>query len=175
MPLAIDRRKMIRFVQARLDRTERPRHRRNLELLLAHMEGEVVADIDALLRTLTPECEYRAYGAGPEFQPRGHAGVRRFYEERAAAGQLYLEYDMEHLVVDEDAVVTDGVMRMVMPARSMAQYGVADDGSFYLVVMRMAVVWPVAADGLFRGEETLSSLLSLEKLAPADVPEDLRR
>jgi hypothetical protein len=174
MPIVVDRRKMIRTVEQRLAETDDGKLRHNLEVLLRHMEGEIAADIDLLISTLSPECEYRFYGAPPETQPRGHDDVRTFYAARAADGHLYFEYEIEHLVVDPEAIVTDGVMTMILPARSMSNYGVDDDGSFYSMITRMLILWPFQPDGLLRGEDAFSTLLSLDKLAPEDVPADLR-
>jgi hypothetical protein len=173
MPIAVDRQKMIRTVQARLDQTESERERHNLEVLLTHMEGEVNADIDKLISTVTPECEYRTYGAPPELNPKGHDAVREFYEARAASGQLYFEFDIEHLVVDDDAILTEGVMIMITPSKTLTEYGVEDDGTYYKMVARMAIVWPFAPDGLLRGEDSFSSVISFDKLALEDVPEDV--
>jgi SnoaL-like protein len=170
MPLTIDRHRMIRTIDERIAHTDSPRQRRNLEVLRRHMEGEIAADIDVLISTLSPDCEYRTYGAPEDLSPRGHDEVRAFYAARAELGQLFLEYVIEHLVVDDDAIVTDGVMTTILPGRSMRE----DMEGFCRLVTRLAIVWPFSPDGLLRGEHSLSSVIALEELAADDVPLELR-
>ncbi|ONH59105.1 hypothetical protein CcI49_18350 [Frankia sp. CcI49] len=170
--MKLHRSAMVESLDARIEVTGDERHRANLAVVREHMVGEIAEDIDALLRTLSPDPVYHTWGAAPELSPQGTERVRRFYEERAAAGHLYFQYDIEHLVVTDDIVVTDGVMTSLVPARGMLQYGIPDDDTVYKLVVRMAIFWPIDPDGLVIGEESHSSLLSFDAVDPADLPTD---
>jgi len=169
--IELDRWAMVRVTEARLARTRDPRHRRNLGLLIDHMRAEIAADVDALLATVSPDVAYRTHGAGPELQPVGREAVADFYRERASAGHLYFEFAIEYLAVDDDVLVTDGVMTSLIPARSMPAVA-ADDGTVYKLVTRMSISWPIAVDGLLAGEHSHSTVLSFEPVAAQELPSD---
>jgi hypothetical protein len=63
---------------------------------------------------------------------------------------------VDRLVVDDDCVVTEGVMRIAYPGAIVQLLGheVDDPAAYYLFEARMAVFWPIDADGLVVGEET---------------------
>jgi hypothetical protein len=62
-------------------------------------------------------------------------------------------------VVDKDCVVTEGVMRMAYPGRTLAVRGidVDDPDAYYLYETRMAVLWPMDGEGKVRGEDSFTS------------------
>src|SRR5262249_57116162 len=92
--------------------------RRNLETVLAHMKAEALPDLDALLATVAQNASYRAWGTDdPLYSPQGKDAVRAFYEAFTASGAHRLELDVDRLVVDEDCIVTEGVMRIAHPGR----------------------------------------------------------
>ena len=82
--------------------------------------------------------------------------MRTFYENFVASGATRLEFAIDRLVVDRDCVVTEGVMRMAYPGRTLAFRGidVDDPDAFYLYEARMATFWPMDEHGLARGEDT---------------------
>jgi len=144
-------------VEERLAVETDPRLRRNLETVLEHMRAEARGDIDGLLVTLADDVAYHAYGSDePGLNPTGKAEVRAFYESFVASGATRLEFAIDRLVVDRDCVVTEGVMRMAYPGRTLAFRGIEvdDPGAFYLYEARMATFWPFDEDGLARGEDT---------------------
>lgn len=174
----IDQRVTWAKVEERLAREEDPVLRRNLETVLAHMKAEVAGDIDALLDTLSPDVAYHSYGAleVPELNPVGRGGVRAFYERFIASGATRLQFDVDRLVVDRECVVTEGVMRMAYPGRTLAAMGVDvdDPDAAYLFETRMAVLWPMDRDGLAKGEDTYTGWDGFEgigdrKLAPSEI------
>ena len=166
-------------VEERLATETDPVLRRNLETVLEHMKAESVGDIDGLLATLSDDVHYHAYGTTEELMnPRGKAGVRAFYEAFIASGATRLQLDVDRLVVDRDCVLTEGVMRMAYPGRTLAARGidVDDPDAYYLYETRMATLWPFDADGKARGEDTYTggdgfAGIADRKLRPEDIGE----
>jgi limonene-1,2-epoxide hydrolase len=155
MPL--DPRKTWRLVEERLARETDPRRRRNLQTVLAHMKAEAAGDVDALVATLAEDVHYHAFGApDPLYSPQGRDAVRGFYDAFIASGAHRLEFDCDRVLVDDDAVLTEGTMRIAYPGHVVRLLGreVDDPDAFYLFEARMAVVWPMSPDGLVRGEDT---------------------
>ena len=164
-------------VEARLAAEQDPTRRRNLATVFAHMKAEAIGDLDGLLETLSDDVHYHFYGS-TDPDPTGKAGVRQFYESFIAAGATRLQLDIDRLVVDDTCVVTEGVMRMAYPGRTLAARGVAvdDPDAFYLYEARMAVFWPFDEQGRARGEDTYTAGdgfagIADRKLRPEDIAE----
>jgi hypothetical protein len=171
----IDQHVTWRKVEARLATETDPVLRRNLELLLAHMRAEAALDMPALMATVSESARYQNFqqgGAGPV----GKAAVQKFYEDFAATGAHKLHHDIDRLVVDRDCILTEGTMRMAWPGRTLAAMGIEVDDldADYLFETRMAIVWPIAADGLFVGEDSYVGSdgfagIAGRKIDPADI------
>jgi hypothetical protein len=148
-----------RKVEDRLETETDPVLRRNLELLLRHMKAEAALDMDALMSTVSEQAVYQTFVPGGAVGPVGKAGVRAFYEDFAASGAQKLQLDIDRLVVDRDCILTEGVMRMAYPGRTLHARGidVEDLDADYLFETRMAVLWPIDEDGLFIGEDTYAA------------------
>lgn len=165
-----------RAVEARLARESDPRRRRLLENLLEHMHAEAAGDLDRLLATLAPDPQYHQWGAVPgDAGPKGPAAVAEFYRAFIASGATNLEYDVERLVVDDDCIATDGIMRIVYPGEALRAAGrpVDDADGFYLYETRMAVFYPYDDQGRMVGEDTYvgsDGFASLRRLAPDEFP-----
>ena len=153
----IDPNRTWQMVEERLARERDPRRRRNLEVVLAHMKAEAACDLERLMATVSAEPTYHAFGTpDPLYSPQGREAVRNFYSAFTASGAHRLEFDMDRLLVDDDAVLTEGTMRIAYPGRILEMLGhaVDDPDGFYLYEARMAVVWPLDRDGLVVGEDT---------------------
>jgi hypothetical protein len=159
MPL-IDPARTWAKVEERLQVETDPVLRRNLETVLQHMKAESVGDVDGLLETLSDDVSYHSYGTDdPASSPVGKDGVRTFYENFIASGATRLQLDIDRLVVDTDCILTEGLMRMAYPGRTLAARGIEvdDPDAYYLYEARMATLWPMDADGKARGEDTYTS------------------
>ena len=155
--MKLDPRKTWRLVEARLANERDARRRRNLETVLAHMKAEAAGDLEALMATVAEDAHYHAYGSDdPIFSPRGKDEVRRFYAAYVASGAHRLEFDVDRLLVDDDCVLTEGIMRIAYPGGLLRFMGhqVDDPDAFYLYETRMCVVWPIDARGLVVAEDT---------------------
>jgi hypothetical protein len=169
-----------RVVEARLAREADPRRRQLLENLLAHMHAEAAGDLDGLLATLAPDPQYHQWGAVPaDAGPKGWDAVTRFYTDLIASGATNLEYAVERLVVDDDCIATDGIMRIVYPGRALAAAGraVDDVDAWYLYETRMGVFYPYDADGRMVGEDTYvatDGFAAMRRLDPDELAPALR-
>ena len=173
----IDPRVTFRKVEERLETETDPVLRRNLETLLTHMKAEMAGDVDGLLATLSDDVHYHAYGSDdPVTNPVGREQVRAFYDRFIGSGAGQLQLDVDRLVVDRDCILTEGVMRIAYPGRTLRAMGidVDDDDAYYLYEARMATLWPFDENGLARGEDTYTggdgfAGIADRKLAPDDI------
>jgi hypothetical protein len=177
--MRIDPNNTWRKVEERLKHEADPRRRRNLETVLAHMKAEAAGDLDGLMATITTRetPRYHAFGASdPMLSPQGRDAVRQFYAAFVASGAVKLELDVERLVVDDDVVVTEGLMKIAYPGSLLRLMGhaVDDPGAFYLFQTPMCVIWPMDADGKVIGEDSYTGGdgfvgIAERKLGPGDI------
>jgi hypothetical protein len=110
----------------------------------------------------------------------GREAVQAFYEETIVkGGQFCLELDMDRIVVDDDTIVTEGNLRSLYYGADAAQRGfpVDDPAAFYLLKLRMLIVWPFDAEGFIIGEETYSAITTPDfftKIETSEVPQTFR-
>jgi hypothetical protein len=174
MPL-IDPTVTWRKAEERLAAETDPVLRGNLELLIEHMKAEASLDLDRLMATVSPSARYVFFG-DEDRELDGKDAVRGFYTDFAASGAHKLQFDVDRLVVDRSCILTEGTMRMAYPGRTLAGHGIEvdDPDAHYLYEARMAVIWPIADDGLFVGEDSYTggdgfAGIADRKLAPSDI------
>src|SRR6201997_1647349 len=176
----IDSTKTFRLIEERMAKTTNPRHLLMLQRLLDHAMGEAKLDLDLVMSTLVANPRYIAWGAPADMSPVGRQAVRSFYEDTIVkGGQWFLELDMDRIVVDDDTIVTEGVLRSLYYGADAASRGfpVDDQNGFYLLTLRMLVVWPFDADGFIKGEETYSAVTTpdfIKKIETSEVPQKFR-
>src|SRR5882757_6660964 len=176
----IDRTKMFRLLEERIAKTTNPRHLLMLNRVLQHAQGEADLDLDLVMSTLSTDPRYVAWGAAADMSPVGRQAVRTFYEGTIVkGGQFFLEFDMDRIVVDDDTIVTEGNFRSLYYGADAAQRGfpVDDPEGFYLLSLRMLIVWPFDAEGFIIGEESYSAVTTpdfLKKVEISQVPQELR-
>lgn len=176
----IDPTKTFRLLEERIAKTTNPRHLMMLKRLLDHAMGEAKRDLDLVMSTLSANPRYVAWGAPADMSPVGRQPVRSFYEETIVkGGQWFVELDMDRIVVDDDTVVTEGNFRSLYYGADAALRGfpVDDQDGFYLLTLRMLIVWPFDAEGFIIGEETYSAVTTpdfLTKVETSEVPQTFR-
>lgn len=170
----IDQRVTWRAVEDRLASETDPVLRRNLELLLQHMQAEAALDMERLMATVSERAHYDFFNNGLAID--GKAAVQKFYEDFAASGAEKLQHDIKRLVVDRDCIFMDGVMRMAYPGSTLVARGIEvdDPDAHYLYEAQMAIVWPIDEDGLFIGEDSYIGSdgfagIADRKIDPADI------
>ncbi len=164
-------------VDERLRTETDPVLRANLELLARHMRAEAALDLDELMATVSPQARYVFNtDRGPSQVLEGKEAVRRFYTEFAASGAHRLQHQLTRLYVDKGGIYTEGVLRMAYPGRALMAMGhpVDDPDAYYLYEANLAIVWPIADDGLFVGEDSFVAGdgfagIADRKLDPADI------
>ncbi len=176
----IDRTKMFTLLEQRIAKTTNPRHLLMLNRLLQHARGEAELDVDLVMSTLCPNPRYVAWGAPADMSPAGRQAVQTFYEQTIVqGGQFFLEFDIDRIVVDDDTIVTEGDFRSLYYGADAAGRGfpIDDPEGFYLLSLRMLIVWPFDAEGFIIGEETYSAITTpdfLKKVETSEVPQELR-
>jgi hypothetical protein len=141
------------------------------------MKAEMAGDVDGLLATLNEHPEYHAYGSDePGASPVGREAVRAFYDGFIASGAGQLQLDIDRLVVDKECILTEGVMRIAYPGRTLQAMGIQvdDANAYYMYEARMATLWPFDERGLAKGEDTYTggdgfAGIADRKLAPDDI------
>jgi limonene-1,2-epoxide hydrolase len=153
----IDQHVTWRKVEERLAYETDPVLIRNLQALLVHMKAESALDMEPLMSTVSERAIYQNFAGGGTIT--GKAAVRKFYEDFAASGAQKLQFDIDRLVVDRECILTEGIMRMAYPGRTLAGHGIVvdDDAADYLFETRMAILWPIDEHGLFIGEDSYTS------------------
>ena len=175
MPV-IDQQVTWRKVEERLEHEADPILRRNLEMLLLHMRAEAALDMETLMSTVSERAIYQNFAPDGVTGPVGKAAVQKFYEDFAASGAQKLQLDIDRLIVDRDCILTEGVMRMAYPGRTLSARGIEVDDldADYLFETRMAVVWPIDEHGLFIGEDSYTAGdgfagIAQRKIDPSEV------
>jgi hypothetical protein len=170
-----------KLVEEKVDAENDPTVRRNLELVLEHMKAEAKGDIEGVVATLTQSPRYLAHDV-PDVEAMNPHGskdaIRTFYDLTIIqTGAHQLELNCDRVVADRDSVMTEGLMRMAYPGRTLAAMGIEvdDPEAYYLYETRMSVVWPVDhAEGKLIGEETYTGSdgfagIADRKLDPKDI------
>lgn len=133
------------------------RRRAHLRTVLRHLVVEVGGDLDATMATLVPEPEYRVWGATDHAGPKGQAAVRAMYEASFGKGKNRLEFAVDRVMVDDEAVLTEGVFRHAYRGAILAADGIGPGlapEARYLVEYRALVVWVMTPHSLILGEDT---------------------
>ena len=160
-------------VEARLATEQNAVLRRNLELLLQHMKAEATLDMDNLMATVSDKARYQSFSRGGSLL-EGKPAVRKFYEDFAASGAYKLHLDIDRLIVDEHCILTEGLMRMAYPGKTLQAMGIEvdDPAAYYLFEAHMAIIWPIGDDGLFIGEDSYTSHDGFEGIAQRKLADD---
>lgn len=167
-------------VEAAYEAETQPRRKKLLKEVRDHMKTEVCGQLEPLMATLTAEPQYHIWGQGPEAGPKGRAAVRTFYEALIAAGGNLFEFNVEKIIVDDNAVVTEGRLRNAYAGAVVLAAGVTevngepvDPDAKYVGEAQLLTVWPADADGKLIGEDIYfgsSPFACLQKLAPGEEP-----
>ena len=166
-------------VDARLQRTENPRHRRMLSVLVGHMKAEMVGDLEGMLAGLVEKPKYHMWGTGRDTGPKGFNAIRQYYVDLLAARRGVLEYAIDRIILDDDAVMTEGTIRAYQPGAVARDFGFAVDRTdlTYLVTYRALIVWPFDEDGDLIGEDGYGAWDPADAVpvASADLPDEYVR
>jgi hypothetical protein len=164
-----------RQLEERLAETTNPRHRRMLETVIAHARAEADGDVDGLMGTLVADPQYHFWRDAKDWGPKGAAGVRSFYETFVASGAGFFESYKPRIVVDDDHVVTESVMRGIVPGAVARQRGcnVPDVDGHYVVTARTVIFWPFNEAAELIGEDSYGSsdATDFQRVPDEELPE----
>jgi hypothetical protein len=158
--MALDVNKGIDVCERLLAEQTSEKKRRNLELVIAHMRAEARCDIKGVLATLCdkPRYVWHSEPDNPDLNPQGSKqAVAGFYDRMVVQpGAHRLGWDITRVMVDDDAVLTEGVMKVAFPGKGLLEMGVNvdDPDAYYVAEGITTVIWPVDPEsGLLVGEE----------------------
>lgn len=147
-------------VDARMKTETDPRRRGLLEQVRDHMRAEVRGEFEPLMATLIDEPQYHFRGLGVDFGPKGREAVSTFYQGMIASGGNRFEFNVDRIVVDDGAVITEGRMRQITLGSALIAGGVeevegepVDAEARYLAENLILTVWPAGDDGRLVGED----------------------
>jgi hypothetical protein len=146
---------MVRWVEARRDRTDHPTHRRNLSVWAEHMRAELIdRDIDRLMATMVDEPEFLFYGTEGLDPIIGGEAVRANYLGMFELGDDSTGFELDDVVVNDDFVVAFGFCLVSRPLVELAHPKTAaqmDPSRECVLRKRLCLVLPFR-DGLIAGE-----------------------
>jgi hypothetical protein len=161
-------------LEDRLARTTDARHRAMLQTVIDHARAEARGDVDGLMATLSDDPQYHFWSGGRDWGPKGRAAVRAFYEDFVASGAGFFESYKPRIVVDDHNVVTESVMRGIVPGAVASARGhdVDDLEGHYLVTARTVIFWPFDEDGKLIGEDSYGSsdVTQCRRIANDELP-----
>jgi hypothetical protein len=170
----IDKARTWKLVEERLAVEKDPHKHRLLEIVLEHMLAEAVPDLARLMGTLGEHPDYHLWGPDGDHGPKGRAAVEKFYTDFVASGANHLELDVDRLIVDNHAVITEGTMTMLYPGRLLTTMNIPVDDvdAYYLYRDRMLVVWPFDESGTLIGEDSYTGQAGFVGIADRKVPNE---
>lgn len=189
MSYVIDPRKNWGMAEKKLAEEQDPRRRQILQTLIKHAKAEAAADFDALMSTVAPDAHYRSYATRDEAMnelqsPKGKDGVAEYYKGIVGSGCHLIEHDTVRMVVGQDAITTEGELKMAYPAPVLAMMGieVPEQEALYLYRQRLLIVWEFDDEGRVLCEDSYAGPglgfegIADRKLADEDIyrvgPED---
>ena len=128
------------------------------------------------MATVSPHAHYRFFG-DEVTDVVGKDGVGEFYADLVATGRNNVEHAVDRMVVDRDAITTEGPMAMAYPGAFLADAGieVPDEAALYLFQTRMMIVWGFDEDGLVQCEDSYTAGDGWAGIADRPVkPEQIR-
>jgi hypothetical protein len=164
-----------RQLEERLAQTTNPRHRRMIETVMAHAQAEANGDVDGLMATLSADPQYHFWRNAQDWGPKGSDAVRAYYEGFVASGAGFFESYKPRIVVDDDHVVTECVMRNLVPGAVARQRGcdVPDVEGHYVVTARTVIFWPFNEAVELIGEDSYGSsdVTDFQRVPDDELPE----
>lgn len=161
-----------------MDKATTPQQREHLETVVHHSKGEVLADLDMVMPTLSENPNYHEYGVfantTEDTGPKGLEQVKANYAEMVSNGSYVIESKKTRVVVSDNEIVTEGTYRQILPAPVAQKLGFAQDGhpgaTHFLLAGRTIVFWEFNDEGKALGEDRYVFPTSVTPLSDADLP-----
>jgi hypothetical protein len=155
-----------------------PQQRAHLETVVHHSKGEVLADLDMVMPTLSDDPKYHEYGVfantTEDTGPKGLDQVKANYAEMVDNGSYIIESKKTRVVVGDNDIVTEGTYRQILTTAVARKLGfVTDDvadATHYLLTGRTVVFWEFDAEGKALGEDRYVFPETVTPMTDADLP-----
>jgi hypothetical protein len=149
------------------------------------MVAENEGDIDRIMSTICAGASYHVWTTPTDLGAKGWAGVRDYYVGFFAMKGHFFENDLQRILVDDDCVVTEAIMRQIKPGAILdhdaygpgtgpidpGELGSWDPSAHYLFEGRVLIVWPFDEDLMLVGEDAWAGGgRRVQKLADEDLP-----
>ncbi|MFJ1586564.1 hypothetical protein ACIOC1_24980 [Streptomyces sp. NPDC088197] len=166
--------------EAHMHKARTPLQLKHLETVVHHSKGEVLADLDMVLPTLSDDPQYHEYGVLGDVKgdtgPKGIEQVRANYTEMVNNGSYVIESKKTRVVVGDYDIVTEGTFRQILTAAVARKMGFVDDTSpaspFYVLSARTVVFWEFDENDKAKGEDRYVLDHHIVPLAEEDLPDD---
>jgi hypothetical protein len=145
----------LRIMDAKIAATKDARRKSNLEIVREHLYYETKIDLPGIMRTLAPNARYKFWADGRDEGPKGNDAILDWYKGFARAKALVLIYELDHVVADDDCVVTEGQMNVVVDANYATTFfgRKCDPADMFVHSFRQIIFWPFDVSGALVGEE----------------------
>jgi hypothetical protein len=162
-----------------LHKASTPEQRAHLETVVHHSKGEVLADLDMVMPTLSDDPQYHEFGVfattTEDTGPTGIDQVKANYAEMVENGSYVIESKKTRVVVGDNDVVTEGTYRQILTAPVAKKLGfVKDDdtseATHYMLTGRTIVFWEFNADGKALGEDRYVFPTGVTPLSDSELP-----
>lgn len=161
-----------------LETIQEPRRRQVLQNFIDHAQAEASGDYEALMASCSrKEQTYATYGS-TFGAPQSYAELEKHYYGLIQSNIYIIHFEVEKLVVDEDALAVEGLVHQLYPGELLEPiFGIAVDEkeAVYQATKRTCVFFVFDEDGLGSGEHAYSdgplTADDIVKLSPDEVPE----
>jgi hypothetical protein len=161
-----------------MDNAKTPLQRAHLETVVHHSKGEVLADLDMVMETLSADPQYHEFGVfastPDDMGPKGLAAVTANYAEMVETGSYVIESKKTRVVVSDYDIVTEGTYRQILPAAVAKKLGFVTtdigEANHYLLTGRTVVFWVFDEDGKATGEDRYVFPTGVSPLADDELP-----
>ncbi len=137
-----------------------------------HMQAEITGQLEPLMATLIPQPVYHFWRVGGENMVlRGYDAVAGFYSNMFTGGGQQFEVVCDRIVVDRQAVITEGQVKQVYRREALAAMGIEDTAHgkisahpLWMSCAQLITVWPAGAanklvgEDIYFGEDPMSTL-----------------
>jgi limonene-1,2-epoxide hydrolase len=151
-------------LERRMASESNPRHKLLLEQVRNHMRSELREQLAPVMKTLCDDPIYKFVGIDGLSALTGRAEVESYYRSMFAQGRMNAEFVIERIVVDDETVVTEGVMVALSTSAKASDANQSANDGVLISKTPLLVVWPTARDGRLIGENIYLGSPTLEKV-----------
>lgn len=155
----------VKALKRELETIQDPRRRKILENSIEHAIAEGEGNYDRLMNSCSRKRQsYYFWGsaAGTVQNPvkSSYEELKAFYRAIIDSGAWNIHYDLDKIVVGDDAVVMDGVMHQIFPTavvNAMMPYKLDETHQAYQMSKRLTVAFLFDEDGVSCGEHSYTN------------------